>query len=233
MFAIEDRFGAILVNISGIKKGMWKGYNNTKRNIYGDELEDITDYLIKYGFKKVIEYDTGVNALKNIDKTYFLIRENTRENRRYYFNLSKNFTEYDKKKLRSNKYIIMGLIVLNEGIINKNQAYIIDWIHSYYKNTITAKTMIDILESYYQINLIPADILCNPDYWSKYLFKHSYIENIEDFKNHLWKSSKNIENYYEIGYNIKAYENIYFSSKDDIITEYDRENITIFLIYDY
>ena len=39
------------------------------------------------GFKKVIEYNTGVNALKNIDKTYFLIRENTKENRRYYFNL--------------------------------------------------------------------------------------------------------------------------------------------------
>jgi len=233
MFAIEDGFGAILVNISGIKKGMWKGYNNTKRNIYGDELEDITDYLVKYGFKKVIEYNTGVNALKNIDKTYFLIRENTKENRRYYFNLSNNFTEYDKKKLRNNKYIIMGLIVLNESIINKNHAYIIDWIHSYYKNTITAKTMIDILESYYQVNLIPADILCNPDYWSKYLLKYSYIENIEDFKNHLWKSSKNIENYYEIAYYIKGYENIYFTEKNELLSIFDKENITIFLIYDY
>jgi len=233
MFAIKDSFGGILVNITGIKKGMWENYNNTKRNIYSDELDDITDYLIKYGFKKVIEYDTGVNALKNIDKTYFLIRENTRENRKYYFNLSKNFTEYDKKKIRSNKYIIMGLIVLNECNINKNQSYIIDWIHSYYKNTITAKTMIDILESYYQINLIPADIGCNPYFWNKYLFNYHHIKNIEDFKKYLWKSSKNIENYYEIGYNIKAYENIYFSSKDDIITEYDRENITIFLIYDY
>ena len=93
--------------------------------------------------------------------------------------------------------------------------------------------MIDILESYYQINLIPADIGCNPYFWSKYLLKYHHINNIEDFKNYLWKSSINIENYYEIAYNIKAYENIYFSNKDDIITEYDRENITIFLIYDY
>jgi len=95
MFAIKDSFGGILINISGIKKGMWENYNNTKRNIYNDELDDITNYLIKYGFKKVIQYNTGVNALKNIDKTYFLIRENTKENRKYYFNISKNFTEYD------------------------------------------------------------------------------------------------------------------------------------------
>lgn len=233
MFAIEDGFGAILVNISGIKKGMWKGYNNIKRNIYGDELEDITDYLVKYGFKKVIEFNTGVNALKNIDKTYFLIRENTKENRKYFFNLSKNFTEYDKKKLRNNKYIIMGIIVLNESNIIKNNSYIIDWIHSYYKNTMTAKTMIDILESYYQINLIPADIGCNPDFWNKYLLKHHHINNIEDFINYLWKSSYNIDNYYDTAYYIKKYERIYFTEKNELLNNFDKENITIKLIYDY
>jgi len=233
MFAYEDYSGGILVNIDNLNKnGLWNGVdilNKNNFNIRRNEIDEILTFIIKKGIKKIIEEDTqvGINIISNLKKSYFYIREDDKQTRRYYMRKNYNCSEYDIKKGRINNYYLMGVIVIRDDLdeIKKGTSVIIDWIEAYYTKTDTAKYMIDILEKQFNITLIPTNINPAYKYWNKYLVKKYEIKSFENFIYHLWKSSYNIENYYNIIYDIEGYYKIY--------DEIDEECMYLRLLYDY
>ena len=232
MFAYEDNSAGILVNIDNLsKKGIWNGVKvkDIKYfNIDKYEIDEILSFIINKGFKKLIDDNTqvNINMLSNLKKTYFYIRRDDKYARKYYMRKNYNCSDYDIKKGRINKYYLMGVIVVRDDLdeIKKGTSVIIDWIRAYYKKTDTAKCMIDILEKQFGITLIPTNIRPAPNYWKKYLKKNDKVYNFNMFINYLWNSSYNIENYFNIAYDIEGYNKIY---------DIDDENIYLRLLYDY
>jgi hypothetical protein len=230
MLVIESNSGGILVNLKGIfKNGMWNGIriNNLDCNMCICEIRHIIDFVVRNCFKKVLEYDNiGVNCLCNLDRTYFLIRRDDKHTRKYYIRKNINCKEYDIRKGRDTGYYCMGLAILRDDLhlLEGGEGVIIDWIQSYYKDTGTAKTIIDILEQRYKIALIPTNITIRPYFWDNYLKKRENVSNLNDFVKYLWNYSEDIINYYNIAYDVSGYELIY---------EEDEENIYLRLLYDY
>jgi hypothetical protein len=232
MFAIEDIGGGCLINIDNLNiKGLWNGVdiiNKYNFNIDKCEINDILYFVVKKGIKKIIEDDNniGISIITNLKNTYFYIMRDDKHTRRYYMRKYYNCTEYDIKKGRRDNYYLMGVIVVRDDLnkVEKKSSVIIDWIEAYYNKTGTAKNIICLLEKHFDINLIPTNINPAYKYWKKYLIKNYKIKSFEDFKYHLWNSSYNIENYFNIAYDIEGYSKIY---------DINDEDIDLRLLYDY
>ncbi len=230
---MEDWSGGVLINIDNLhKKGIWNGVELINRktfNIDEYEIYEILSFIIKQGIKRIIDDNTQVciNMLTNLKKTYFYIRRYDSHTRKYYMTKNYNCSEYDIKKGRKNNFYLMGVIVIRDDLdeIKKGTSVIIDWVESYYTKTDTAKYMIELLEKQYGITLIPTNIIPAYKYWNKYWNKYNK-KSFENFIYHLWKSSYNIENYYNTAYDIKGYHMIYDEIGGD-------ENMYLQLLYDY
>jgi len=231
MLFLETNSGAILVNIKDLyKNGMWNGMTipKNKSNCCPCYMANVIDFIVSVGFIKILKFpsDIGTRILTNLDKAYFLIRPDDKETRKYYIKNGLNCKDYDIKQGRKNGYYLMGVIITRNDLdyIGGGEGVIIDWIQSYYPNTDTAKSMINILETYYRIALIPIDISPNPDFWKAYLKKHFEVNNLDDFIKYLWENCEDINNYYYIAYYVRGYYKILDETK---------ENVFLRLLYDY
>jgi hypothetical protein len=225
MFAFEDGIGAVVINIDGIRGGMWSDTNiqYDSKNIPHNYAELITDYIIKYGFKQILEKsgdDIGLNIIKNLKNAYFLVRPYDKDTHKYYMRIGTNCTEYERKTARKTGFYLMGVCVL--GKYNR-----IDWIQSYYNKTNTARDIIEYIEKYTNITyLIPTNIQLNAEYWYKFLNKKYKITSFEDFLKLLNKSCISFENYYYLALDVKGYSAIYSDCNSE-------EEMLIRLLYDY
>ena len=230
MIGIEGQSGCILVNLKDIfKNGMWNGLRIHLEdcNICPCELRHIIDFIVNNCFKKVLEYDNiAVNCLCNLDRTYFLLRRDDKHTRRYYMRKNDNCKEYDIRKGRELGYYFMGFAVLRDDLhlLEGGEGVIIDWIQAFYKDTGTAKSIIDLLEDRYKVALIPTNISLRAKYWDNYLKKREKVSNLDEFLKYLWNCSEDIINYYNIAYDVSGYDKIY---------EEDEETIYLRLLYDY
>jgi rRNA processing protein Gar1 len=108
MFAFEDNMGGVVINISDVRNGgMWEGgwfIQEKTMNIRHQYAETIADFIIKYGYKEILEKsgdDVGVNIIKNIKNAYFLVRPYEKDTHRYYMRTGVNCTEYERKKSKN------------------------------------------------------------------------------------------------------------------------------------
>jgi len=234
MLMYETDTGGILVNIVGLKKGLWNNYNITDENCNTCFCctKKVLKYIYTIVFKKLLNdnMELYINIMSNLDKTYFYILPNDKYIRKYYIRRGDNITENDVKISRKYGYYFGGIVVLNENYNNTKTMYGIDWIDTFLRGNGIAREMINELEWVLKITLIPINICLAYNYWKKYLYDTYRCDNIEKLKNRLLKWCNNMGDYYELAYNIEGYEKIFY---DDINIEYNKEITTIKLIYDY
>jgi len=236
MFARELNCGAVLINIIGIDAGMWKKLNNTDSNFKENDkwyLNKCVNFVVEEAIPKILKSTHSTNIIKNLDKTYFLIRPYSDYTNKYVMMTGYNCNAYDKRRAKIKDFYLMGLIVLNQAKITSGNMYIIDWIKSFYEKAGSARTMVHILEDYYKIKLFPAHISLRPVYWSNYLLKYCDICCRNDLIDFIWKySNKDLNNYYNIAYELNGYELLY--SFDPIRqNEMNTELFYCYILYDY